>query len=190
MSNKPDYINKEVEIDNDINSNIYKNQSEITKKDVIIAASGLTDSGELKSTVELYWDLDEQGIKSNYKELEVTEAMLKINNISGFIQVELVFDKGEFQLNILHEFLSEYFSPNANTNRSLEVRIIPKSMEGEVMIIADNPIMMSVSSFNLNDLDTVQMLFEESNIEVGYIGSKDIKWKVETLPINFEKSII
>ena len=190
MSNKPNYLNETVEVDGDINPNMYKNQSEITKKDVIIAASGLTDSGELKSTVELYWDLDEQGIKSDYKEFEVTEAMLKITNISGFVQVAFVFDKDEFQLNILHEFLNEYFSPNASINRTLEVRIIPKSMEGEVMMIANNPIMMSVSSFNLNDLDTVQLLFEESSVEVGYIGSKDIKWKVETLPINFEKNII
>lgn len=189
MSNKPDYLNKSKE-EHYLDSNKYKTQSEITKDDVIIAASGVKDNGELKSTVELYWDLEEKNIKSDYKELEVTEAMLKISKQNGYVLLAFIFDKEEFELNILHEFLSEYFSPNAGMDRKMEVRVIPKSMEGEVMMIANDPIMMSVSSFNLNDLDTVQLLFEDSSIEIGYIGNKDINWEIETLPINFEKPII
>lgn len=191
MENKPNYIKeKENEnVDLKLNSE-YKSKDEITLSDMIIASSGYSESGENKSRVELYWDLDKDEGVEEYRQLEITDAMLRINQKSNFFILEFVFDSKDFQINELYEFLSSYFSINSDNSSVLEVRIIPESMEGEMMIIARNPVLSSTSSTNMENLDVLQLLFLQSEVYVGKLDSKDIKWKIETLPINYTKPII
>lgn len=191
MENKPNYIKEKEDENVDLNLNSeYKSKDEITLGDMVIASSGYSDSGENKSRVELYWDLNKDAGVEEYRQLEITDAMLRINQKSNFFILEFVFDSKDFQINELHEFLSSYFSINSDNSSVLEVRIIPESMEGEMMIIARNPFLSSTSSTNMENLDVLQLLFLQSEVYIGKLDSKDIKWKIETLPINYTKPII
>lgn len=191
MTNKPNYIednkDKNLEISKEKD---YKTIDDLTLDDVIIASSGYTDSGERKATVELYWDLHRPSGDEEYRQLEITEAMLKIKPIEDFISLEFVFDINDFQINELKGFLDDYFSLNADQDSRIETRIIPKSMQGEVMLIARNPVLSSVSSTDMNNLNVIQLIYLKSDIDMGVIGNFDIEWKIETLPINYEKPII
>lgn len=199
MTNKPDYLNNEYNSHDDIRdfkNAEYKDIEELTEEDIFIACSGLTQAGDYKSLVEIFWDIaDEKGNMNDYVSTDCRQCMVRLNKKSELINLELHFENDSEEMFEFSKMINDYFSTENSDfsdikESSLELRISPYSLEGEVIMSMKDPILHAVGSSDFMNFNQINLVYLPEDITIGRLGEKDVKWKVESFPLNYKKNVI
>lgn len=199
MVNRPDYFNGNDDSYDDIKDFKdvkYKDIEELTEEDIFIACSGLTQDGDYKSLVEIFWDIaDENGNMNDYISTDCKQCMVRLNKKNDLVNVELNFENDSDDMFEFAKLINDYFSTEnsdfSNIKEScLELRISPFSLDGEVIMSLKDPILHAIGSSDFMNFNQMSLVYTPGDITIGRLGEKDVKWEVENFPLNYKKNYI
>lgn len=141
-------------------------------KDLILASSGVDNSGIPKSQIGLTsetWYIN--GDSKVNDEFSSTAPIVNIFKFSGYVQVDLDFrSKSSMDLRLCWNFINKYTDPSNSVDDdkdevpNMVLAIIPTDYDGEYYMLCINPIFMTLQpADSTGEPCVIRMVFTEDN---------------------------
>jgi len=150
----------------------------VTKKEVIVSASGKTEQGHTKSafliSLDKFFSKDRNKIE-NISKVLADEPIVNISENIGYTEVELIyksFDEMKKHYELLNDgknAINQAYYDNFNSDdafTAVTLTIVPHEYQTDYIIVAFAPIFYTLAPDLEGNVNSIKLLFEADTVEV------------------------